>query len=32
LAGGLRHLRRETARINQLMNEEFEKIEPQEWA
>ncbi len=31
LAGGLRHLRHETARINQLMDEEFEKIEPEEW-
>jgi hypothetical protein len=32
LAGNLRHLRSETARINQLMDQEFEKIEPEEWA
>lgn len=30
LAGGLRHLRKETARINRLMDEEFEKIEPED--
>lgn len=27
MAGGLRHLRHETARINKLIEEEFEKIE-----
>ncbi len=27
--GGLRHLRKETARINKLIEEEFEKIEPE---
>jgi hypothetical protein len=32
LAGNLSHLRSETARINQLMDHEFEKIEPEEWA
>ncbi|HLN01722.1 MAG TPA: hypothetical protein VK335_20705 [Bryobacteraceae bacterium] len=31
-AGDLRHLRRETARINQIIEEEFVKIEPEEWA
>ena len=29
LAGGLRHLRKETSRINKLIEEEFEKIEPE---
>jgi len=28
-AGGLRHLRKETARINKLIEEEFERIEPE---
>jgi hypothetical protein len=28
--GGLRHLRHETARINKLIEEEFEKIEPED--
>ena len=28
-AGGLRRLRKETARINRLIEEEFEKIEPE---
>jgi len=32
LAGGLRHLRKETARINKLIEEEFERIEPEDWA
>ncbi|MBZ5544528.1 MAG: hypothetical protein LAO07_12750 [Acidobacteriia bacterium] len=32
LAGRLRHLCRETARINTLIEQEFEKIEPDEWA
>ena len=31
LAGRLRHLRNETARINRLIEQEFEKIEPEEW-
>lgn len=31
LAGGLSHLRKETARINRLIEEEFERIEPGEW-
>jgi hypothetical protein len=30
LAGNLRHLRSETGRINQSMDEEFEEIEPEE--
>lgn len=30
LAGGLRHLRKETARINRLIEKEFERIEPEE--
>ena len=29
--GALRHLRKETARINKVIEEEFEKIEPEEW-
>lgn len=29
--GRLRHLQKETARINQLIDREFEKIEPEEW-
>jgi len=32
LAGKLRHLRKETARVNQLIEQEFERIEPEEWA
>ncbi len=32
LAGRLRHLRKETSRINQLIEREFERIEPEEWA
>jgi len=32
LAGSLRHLRKETARINTLIEREFETIEPEEWA
>ena len=31
-AGKLRHLRHETARINKLIEEEFEKIEPEDRA
>jgi hypothetical protein len=31
LAGKLRHLRRETVRISSLIEQEFEKIEPEEW-
>ena len=31
-AGQLRHLRRETARINAILEEEFERIEPEDWA
>ena len=32
LAGRLRHLRKETARINKVIEQEFEVIEPAEWA
>jgi len=32
LAGGLRHLRKESARISRLMEQEFERIEPEEQA
>jgi metallophosphoesterase superfamily enzyme len=31
LAGGLKHLRKETARINEMMKREFEQIEPEDW-
>lgn len=31
LAGKLRHLRKETARITTLIEQEFEGIEPEEW-
>jgi hypothetical protein len=31
LAGKLRHLRKETARINKIIEEEFETIDPEEW-
>jgi hypothetical protein len=31
-AGQLRHLRKETARINAIIEEEFERIEPEEWS
>jgi len=31
LAGGLKHLRKETARINEIVKSEFEKIEPEDW-
>ena len=29
--GGLRHLKKETARINKIIEEEFGKIEPEDW-
>ena len=32
LAGRLRHLRAETAKINQRIESEFEVIDPSEWA
>ncbi len=32
LAGQLKDLRKETARINRVIEEEFERIEPEEWA
>jgi hypothetical protein len=31
IAGKLRHLHKETARINTLIEEEFETIEPADW-
>jgi hypothetical protein len=31
LAGGLKHLRKETVRINRIIKGEFEKIEPGDW-
>jgi hypothetical protein len=31
LAGRLKHLRKETARINRLIEREFENIEPEDW-
>ena len=31
LAGGLKHLHKETVRINGIMNSEFENIEPEDW-
>jgi len=31
IAGKLRHLHKETARINTLIEEEFETIEPSDW-
>jgi hypothetical protein len=30
--GGLRHLHKENVRIQQIIDEEFEKIDPEEWA
>ncbi len=31
LAGGLKHLHKETVRINRIIHSEFEKIEPEDW-
>ncbi len=31
LVGGLKHLHKETTRINGIMKAEFEKIEPEDW-
>ncbi|HEV2690291.1 MAG TPA: hypothetical protein VGV35_17155 [Bryobacteraceae bacterium] len=31
MVGQLRHLRKETGQIDRLIEEEFEKIEPEEW-
>jgi hypothetical protein len=31
LAGGLRHLHKETLRIDKLIKDEFEQIDPEEW-
>jgi hypothetical protein len=30
MIGGLQHLRRETTRINRLIEEEFERMEPED--
>jgi hypothetical protein len=32
LAGGLKHLHKDTARINGIMKREFEQIDPEDWA
>jgi hypothetical protein len=31
LAGGLKHLHEETVRINKIIRDEFETIEPEDW-
>jgi hypothetical protein len=31
LAGGLRHLHKETQRLNRIIHTEFEKIDPEDW-
>jgi len=31
LGGGLKHLHKETARINSILKREFEQIEPEDW-
>lgn len=31
LAGGLKHLHKETERINRIIHSEFEKIDPEDW-
>jgi hypothetical protein len=31
MAGGLRHLHKETARIMRIIDEEFETIDPEDW-
>jgi hypothetical protein len=31
VVGGLRHLTKETARINRIIEGEFEQIEPEDW-
>ena len=31
VVGGLRHLKKENARINRIIEEEFEKIDPEDW-
>lgn len=31
LGGGLKHLRKETARINGIMRREFEQVEAEDW-
>jgi hypothetical protein len=31
LAGGLKHIHKETVRVNRIIKNEFEKIEPEDW-
>lgn len=31
LAGGMRHLHKETQRIDRIIEEEFEQVEPEDW-
>jgi hypothetical protein len=31
LAGGLKHLHKETQRLNRIIQTEFEKIDPEDW-
>jgi hypothetical protein len=31
LAGGLKHLHKETVRINRIIKSEFARIEPEDW-
>ena len=31
LAGGLKHLHKETMSVNRIIKGEFEKIEPEDW-
>lgn len=31
LAGGLKHLHKETTRVNAIIRSEFERIEPEDW-
>jgi hypothetical protein len=31
VVGGLRHLKKENARINRIIEDEFEQVEPEDW-
>jgi len=31
MVGGLRHLRKESARVRRVVEDEFERIEPEDW-
>jgi hypothetical protein len=31
LGGGLKHLHKETSRINEILKREFEQVEPEDW-